>query len=319
MSDMAFQYPIKRLVLSHSARSSFRRCTRIFEFGKMFGDGSRDDEMFAAEVGKCLHEGMQNYLIYKDENRAIVAMLATYPHHLEFLKPENHYNRSLEACYVTLMELIHSPIVDRYELIHIKSSDGITHPAVEVPFAIEILNSPFPLPVFFVGFIDAVLYDKVDDRYLVTDIKTTRMNITDYSARYEYDEQTVPYGIVLEHVLGKKIDEFKVSYLSVYIDLMEPKVSMYPFTKTQDHIYDWHRGLCEDIARISTYYKNQWWPRATNGETCFSFNKPCFFAEYCSNRNPTITERLVGGNIREGLFHDNQEPWVEAKLEWMEA
>lgn len=319
MNDMTFQYPIKNLALSHSSRSSFRRCTRLLEFGKMYGDGDRSEEMFAAECGKALHEGYQEYLISKNENSAIMKFLVAYPHNLEFSRPENHHNRSLEACYATLMELIRSPITDRYQLIHIKTRFGDTKPAVEVPFAIQILGSPFPLPVWFVGFIDAILYDKVDDRFLVTDIKTTRMNITDYSARYEYDEQTVPYGIILEHILGKKIDEFKVSYLSAYIDLLEPKISMYPFTKTQDHIYDWFRGLCEDIGRISKYYKNQWWPRATNGETCFSFNKPCFFAEYCSNRDPTITERLVGGNIREGLFHDGQEAWVEAKLEWMEA
>lgn len=272
--------------------------------------------MFAAECGKALHEGFQEFLTNKSEEKAIMAFLIHYPHQMEFAKPENHYNRSLEACYATLMELIRSPIVDRYELIHIATRFGDTRPAVEVPFAIEISNSPFPLPVYFVGFIDAILYDRVDDRYLVTDIKTTRMNITDYSARYEYDEQTVPYGIVLEHILGKKIDEFKVSYLSAYIDLLEPKVSMYPFTKTPDHIYDWHRGLCEDIGRISGYYKNQFWPRATNGETCFSFNRACFFLDYCSNRNPFITERLVGGTIREGLFHNDEQAWIEATLEW---
>lgn len=316
-----YQYPVLRLVLSHSARSSFRRCTRLLEFGKMFGDGDRREEMFAAECGKALHVGFQHYLIHKDENEAIMAFLMAYPHDMEFSRPENHYNRSLEACYITLMELIRSPIGDRYELIHIKTQlyGNPVLPAIEVPFAIKITNSPMPIPVWFVGFIDAILYDKVDDVYLVCDIKTTRMNITDYSVRYEYDEQTVPYGIVLEHILGKKISEFKVSYLSAYIDTLEPKVAMYPFTKTDDHVYDWFRGLSEDIGRISRYYKGQWWPRATNGETCFSFNKPCFFADYCSSRDPAVIERLVGGNIREGLFHDDQKPWVVAELEWMEV
>lgn len=319
MSDVVeFQYPIKWLALSHSSRSSFRRCTRLLEFSKMYGDSEEKEEMFAAECGKALHVGFQDYLIFRDEDQAVYKFILAYPHELEFARDENHRNRSMEACYATLMELIRSPLLDRYELIHIKTRFGDTRPAVEVPFAIEIVGSPFPLPVWFVGFIDAILYDKVDDTYLVDDIKTTRMNITDYSARYEFDEQTVPYGIILEHILGKQIDQFKVSYLSAYIDLLEPKVSMYPFTKTRDHINDWHRGLCEDIARISRYYRKQWWPRATNGETCFSFNKPCWFADYCSNRNPDIIRRLVGGNIREGLFHDGQPAWIEAKLDWID-
>lgn len=314
---MTFQYPIKNLVLSHSGRSSFRRCTRLLEFSKLFGDAEARDEQFAAECGKALHVGFQSFLVHRDEVRAVFEFMVAYPHSLEYLKPENQ-SRSLEACFVTLMELIHSPVVDRYELINIKTRFGDERPAIEVPFAIQITNSPLPIPVWFVGFIDAVLYDKVDGVYLVDDIKTTRMKIVDYSARYEYDEQTVPYGIVLEHLLGKKIDEFKVSYLSAYIDILEPRVAMYPFTKRQEHISDWYMGLCEDIERIGKYYKRQYFPRATNGETCFSFNKPCWFLDYCSSRDPVVINNMLGGKVRDGLFHDNQEPWVVAQLEWKE-
>jgi hypothetical protein len=315
---MSFQYPVKNLVLSHSGRSSFRRCARLLEFGKLYGDSDDRDEMFAAECGKALHVGFQSFLVDRSEEWAIFKFLIAYPHELEFNKPENS-SRSLEACFITLMELIHSPLVDRYELIHIKTRFGTEKPAIEVPFAIGITGAPLPVPVWFVGFIDAILYDKFDDRYLVSDIKTTRMRIADYSARYEFDEQCVPYGIILEHILQKKIDEFKISYLSAYIDILEPKVAMYSFNKTQDHIHDWYRGLCEDIGRVGKYYKNQWFPRATNGETCFSFNKPCWFNDYCSHRDPEIIQRMVGGNIREGLFHDDQQPWIVAELPWMEV
>jgi len=316
---MTFQYPIKQLVLSHSARSTARSCMRKFEFSKMYGDPSEKEEMYAAEVGKALHEGFQNFLIHKDETKAVFAMMMAFPFELEYAKDENQRNRPFEAVYATLMELIRSPVVDRYELVKIKTQWGEEKHAVEVSFAIEIVGAPLPIPVWFVGFIDAILYDRLEDRYLVTDIKTTRVNIVDYSVRYEFDEQTVPYGIILEHILGKKIDEFKVSYLSAYIDLLEPKVSMYPFVKTQEHINDWFIGLCEDINRIGRYYKKQFFPRATNGDVCYSYNKPCWFATYCSNRNPEITNRLIGGIPRDGLFHDGQEPWIVAQLDYQEV
>lgn len=317
---MTFQYPIDKLILSHSSRSTFRRCTRQFEFSKLFGEGSKKDEMFAAEVGKSLHAGFQEYLISRDENQAIMKFLLSYPLAMEYNKPEYSYNRSLEACYVTLMELINSPTADRYELIHIKTQleGNPTLPAIEVPFAFEIKGAPLPIPVWFVGFIDAILYDKQDDIYIVNDIKTTRINVLDMSPRYEFDEQTVPYGIVLEQMLGRKISQFKVSYLSAYIDLMDPKVSMYQFIKTEDHIYDWYRGLCEDIGRIGKYYNNQYFPRTTNGEVCFSYNKACYFAEFCPIRDPEIIAKLTGGEVREGLFHDGQQPWISAQLDWME-
>jgi hypothetical protein len=283
----------------------------------MYGDSDAKEEMFAAECGKALHVGFQNFLIQRDENTAVFKFLLAYPLELEYQKPENS-SRSLEACFITLMEAIRSPVVEQYDLIHIKTKFGDTRPAIEVPFAIEITNSPMPIPVWFIGFIDAILYDKFNDKYIVTDIKTTRVVIKDYSTRYEFDEQTVPYGIVLEHLLGVKIEEFKVSYFSAYIDILEPKVAMYPFNKTQDHIHDWYRGLCEDIGRIAKYYKSKWFPRATNGDTCYSFNRPCWYADYCSYRDPEVIARMVGGNIRNGLFPQNIEPWIISKLDYME-
>lgn len=309
-------YPLKNLTLSHSSRSSFRRCARLLEFGKFYGDSSEREEAFAAECGTALHVGFQNYLIYREENRAVFAFLLAYPHHLEFMRPENHYNRSLEACYATLMELLRSPILDQYELVYINTRFGDTRPAIEVPFAIELTNSPIDLPTYFIGFIDAILFDKYSGTYLVDDIKTTRVRITDYSARYEFDEQTVPYAIILEHILNQPINELRVSYLSAYIDLTEAKVSMYNFTKTQDHIQDWYRGLCEDIGRIAKYYKKEWFPRATNGDTCFSYNRACYFNDYCSSRDPKIITRMLNNKVREGLFPENKEPWIMAQLEW---
>lgn len=317
---MTFQYPANKLVLSHSTRSSFRRCCRLLEFNKLFGDGERDDEMFAAEVGKALHAGFQHYMIHKDESNAVFEMMVNYPHHLEHIKPENHYNRSLEACYFTLMTMIAQNSLDNLELVHVKTQlpGNPIMPGVEVPFAFEIIGAPLPIPVWFVGFMDMILYDKYKDRYLVSDIKTHRINASDMSAKYQFDEQTVPYGIILEHILGREIEEFDVNYNSVYIDMTDAKASPYEFTKTKENVDDWYRGLCEDIGRIGKYYENQWFPRATNGDTCFSWNKPCWFFNECSNRDPAISARLVGGANRPGLFHDDQLPWVTVKLEWRE-
>lgn len=318
---MTFQYPVDKLVLSHSTRSSFRRCPRLLEFNKLFGDGSRDDEQFAAEVGKALHAGFQHYMVTKDEDAAIWEFMLKYPHHLEYIKPENHYNRSLEACYITLMTMIQRNELDGLELVHVKTQleGNPILPAVEVPFAFEIVNAPMPIPVWFVGYTDLILYDKRNERYVVDDIKTHRINVNDMSGKYRYDEQTVPYGIILEHMLGREISELEVVYNSVYIDLLDPKSTIYEFTKTKEDIHDWYRGLCEDIKRISGYYGKQWFPRATNGDTCFSFNKPCWYLDECSDRDPEISARLVGGNNRAGLFHDGQLPWVTVKLEYMEV
>jgi len=320
MTQLLSNYPTKALVISHSSRSSFRRCARIFEFSKLYGDRDDRSEAFAGDVGNALHRGFQEYLISKDEKQAVLKFLMAYPTEIEYNDPRNS-PRSLEASYATLQELIRSPIVDEYELVKIKTRFGDERPAIEVPFAIEIIGSPFPIPVYFVGFIDAILFSKIKKTYMVDDIKTTRLSLLDMSARYEFDEQTVPYGIILEQVLGHEIGEFDVSYLSAYIDLLEPRVRLYPFTKNTGHINDWYVGLCDDIGRMWRYYKNEFWPRATNGDTCLAFNRACYFLEYCSFRDPSVLSRMINGIIRDEnkLFHDDQEPWIMTKLQYVEA
>lgn len=313
---MTFQYPIKRLVLSHSSRSTYKRCERQFEFSKMYGDPVRKQEAFAAGVGKALHAGTQEFLSSGDENKACMALLTNFPYETEFEKYDN-VGRGLEACFASLMNMI-SAVGDRYELVHIKTQlpGNPVKPAIEVPFAFEIVNAPLPIPVYFVGFIDAILKDKVEKTILVNDIKTHRLAADDLSPRYQFDEQTVPYGIVLEHILGRKITEFDVSYLSAYIDLLNPKSQFLPFTKTEESTHDWYKGLCEDIARIGRSYRETWFRRSTDGSVCYSFNKPCWFANECSIRDPAIISRILDTNIRETLFHDDQLPWITAKLEF---
>src|SRR3546814_8140567 len=51
---------------------------------------------FAAEAGKCLHEGFQNFLIHQSEEQAIWALLESFPYELEYYETKN--DRSLEAC-----------------------------------------------------------------------------------------------------------------------------------------------------------------------------------------------------------------------------
>lgn len=311
-------FPVEQLVLSHSARSLFRNCTRKFEFSKMYGDSpALREDSFPGAVGTCLHEGFQNFLATRDETKAMTAMLLSYPHDMEYQDSANSA-RSVEACYATLAAMVNSPVAHAYELVKIRLADGREVGAVEVPFVLVLRNTPLSIPVYFVGFIDAILYNRAENKYIIVDIKTTRQYIGDMSARYEYDEQTLPYGIVLEHILGRQIDQFEVAYLSAFIDLMEPKVALYKYTKTQDHIHDWMRGLNDDILRISKYMNQGWFPRSTNGEACMSFKRPCFFIEYCAFRDQQQITKMLQATPRKGFFHDGKEPWITAELDMKE-
>lgn len=329
MSAMAekFSYPLQFLVLSHSTSSTYHSCARKLEFKKFYGvqkveldDFGFPRENFEADVGSALHVGSQDYFVNMDEDQAIYKMAMEYPIRAEMSQPNSY--RSLEAAYATLMAIIRSPIVNRYEIIQIavKQADGsvINRPAVEVPYVIEITGSPLQIPVFHVGLIDAIFFDKVENKYIVVDIKTHRDNTSDLSLRYEYDEQTIPYGLILEHILGHSITEFVTGYLSCYVDMSDPKVRLYEFNKSQDHIKDWFIGQCTDIKHIATYMKNQWFPRATNGATCMAFRRRCSFAEICAYRDPIALSRMIEGEPRDTLFHDGKEPWISVQIPYVE-
>lgn len=316
-------YPLTMLVLSHSSRESFRSCARKLEFRQFYGEPrNQDDDNFAGDVGNALHRGLATWLTTYSETRAMFAMLQAFPYDSEYLKSYQS-DRGLEACVATMDCLFQSGLLLSYEIAKIKLADGRIVDCIEVPFAIEITGAPLDVPVWFVGYIDCILYDRVHDRYVVVDLKTTRQKNNDMFVRFEWDEQVIPYGIVLEHALGKTIEELDVSYFSVYIDLMHPKPEMYPVKKTQEHLHDWHLGLCDDIERIAKYYKMQWFPRATSGSTCLSWNRRCYFYDECAYRKPEALNRIIQGEPRKTLFRADRktgkvtEPWITTSLPYI--
>lgn len=306
-------YPVDKLILSHSSRGLFRDCARKFEFIKLYTAMVEKDDDFAAQVGKAIHAGFQTWLVTQDEDQALFQMLLAYPHDLEPLG-KNNYQRSLEATTATMLALMNSHLVQPYEIAKIRDSNGETRDAIEVPFAIEITDSDFPLPVWYVGFIDCILFNRLENRYIVVDIKSTRQYLEDFEPKYRYDEQCIPYGIILEHALGLEIGQITVSYLTCFIDLEEPKVQLHDFIKDEDSIYDWHRGLAEDIELMARYFKDHWWKRVTNGSGCVSWNRKCSFSEVCYERKVSVLKRMIQFEARSGLFHDDTVPWVTAKL-----
>lgn len=282
----------------------------------MFGTPGFKIPNFAGDVGNALHRGFGTWLAYRDANLAMFSMAKAFPFEDEYLIP-SQAGRSFEACFSAMEALMGSELLADYEVALIRAQDGLVKPAIEVPFAIRITGAPLPIPVWFVGYIDVILRHVRTGVYGVTDLKTTRQQVKDVDAKYQYDEQTIPYGIILEHILGQTIDVFDVNYLHVYIDLLEPTIQMPHFTKAKNDISDWHRGLCDNIKRIHGYMEQQWFPRATNGDICFSYNTPCQFSDICSFRDPEVLSRMIQGTPRTELFRSGEEPWITAELPYL--
>ncbi len=308
-----FLYNIDRLRLSASTLNTFRSCPRKMEFRKFYKHASDPEENLPGDVGNALHRGYQSYLIHRDKDKAIYDMMMAYPIHLNS-NPVNA--RSIEACYATLQLMMNTPAFLEYEIAQVKCLDGKTRPAVEVAFEIDIKNfsvsSYKNVPVTYVGFIDAILYDRMLNEYIVMDIKTTRYNLSDMTPVYMFDDQCIPYAIVLERVLGHAIDSLNIKYMSVYVDIKEPKTRIYPFVKGKDDIADWARSLYIDLQDMKRFSDLHWFKR--NHNSCVSFNRTCAFFEICNKRDVQGIQRFLLMND-EAYVEKKIDPWIKMELE----
>lgn len=312
-------YPtVNEILLSHSSLRSFASCPRKFEFRKIYANNDREESL-AGEIGKCLHTGYQSFLAYKDRERAIQDFMFAYPMQIySDSRRKDKINVSIEACYATLMKMLDSQILMEYEVAHIICKDGAKRPAIEVPFKIRIkdffitMPNGDKVPVYYIGYVDAILFDIMEQDHIVSDIKTTRSWVDDRTGNFIFDDQCIPYSIVLEHMLGKPIHGFKFKIIDVYIDIANPKVRLYSFNKSRDLIEDWARGLLMSLKELQAYLDMQWFRR--NGNACFVYNRNCQFMEMCQIRDPrTIMEYMEMEKVKTGF--STIDPWVEFEME----
>jgi hypothetical protein len=311
-------YPhVTRLRLSSSSLDLFESCARKLEFRKFYRHSQRERSI-SAEAGIALHNGFQKWLTTQNEEAAIVEFMLSYPVDLDDGSVKN--DRPLEACYAMLMAMIKSVKLGEYEIATIKCIDGIERPAIEVPFEIEIegfvLNDDggeSPVLVSYIGYIDAILYHRIKQIFGVFDIKTHRDNSNDLTAKFAFDDQPMPYGIVLDNMLGGQLDNFEVSYISCYIDLLEPECRVYSFPKSKLDIEDWAKTFYHQLQQIKMFANMGWFPR--RGSSCMNFRRPCQFFSICDSRRHETLQKMILGNQAPVTDQDNEfKPWVKFKL-----
>lgn len=315
------------LRVSYSSLNLFSGCARKFEFTKLYPRRARDYDNFAADVGTSLHRGYQNYLEFQDDDRALWALLESYPYELAWDQEKDE--RSLEAAVITLEAMIASADMNAWEVAKIiKPAPTPENPlatatvaAIEVPFELRLKGITLPdgRGIAITGFIDAILKNRHMDYFRTTDIKTHRRWAKDLgqkarmdTAKYKYDTQQVPYGIVLEHIQGLPVDRFEVMYLDTFIDVAEPQISLYPFWKDQQDVQEWLMNTVLKCQQIQRFMEMDYFPRTDGG--CLSWQKPCYYMEPCQSRNRTAIEAW----FLEGQTPKHPEyttPWILGEID----
>lgn len=314
----------KVLRISHSSRRLGHSCWRKFQFRKLFEHGVREESL-AASRGNALHKGIQHYLVHRDEDRAVVEYMLNYPIHL---CQDSSHPDSLEAGYSTLMDMINSTPLLANELATVNCLDGVVRPAIEVPFEIilegfTLRDGEEPWTVAYVGYIDAIFYNRHTGEFTVVDVKTTQRKNMNPDALYFFSEQCIPYGLVLEYMQGHEIQGFEVQYLSCQVDLLEPNCQVHAYSKSRDDIEDWFRGLLVDLANLRMFVDMDWFPRSGGGDSCMAWNRKCPYFDLCGVRDPAMVQSLLRAEneraaLDEALWsktgREEFVPWVQFRL-----
>lgn len=313
---MTFHHKIQSLRLSHSSLGLLHSCPRKLEFRKFYLHPARDDSTEAG-AGRAIHSGYQEYLKSQDRDMAAFEMMMNYPFSLN---AEEDHDRSVYATYATLNALIDAAPLVEYEVATLNVDDKELA-AIEVPFEFEIENFNLSeqegeyIPVTYVGKIDAVLFNRASGEYGVFDIKTHRRKLNDLTPMYMFDEQCIPYALVIERLLGHELESITARYIAAYVDILNPKIGIYPFPKTREAIEDWAKGLAVDLQQIKMFYNAGWFRR--NSNACLNFNRKCSFIDLCHSRDAeTIQNIILAGSEGEPEKADHfGEPWVKMKLD----
>lgn len=317
-----------KIRVSYSSLGTFESCPRKFEFSKIYPKIARNQEdNYAADVGKALHAGYQEYLTSKSRDSATWEFMRVFPYQGEFMQSNDY--RGFDASLNTLDEMMDYIQMDEFRLAQIRRpltpaeiADGLTEapivPAIEVPFeidfhGIEVLpceRYPFGATFSVIGYIDAIMQNLMTNHFRTVDVKTSRMKLNDSTGKFRFDGQQIPYGIVVEHVAGETVESFEVIYFDCYIDLLEPKISLYKFLKTGLDVQEWGMNKVIQFQQIAQFIGADYFPRTDSG--CMFYNNPCRYLDACQSRDRKSLEAWFAMDGQ--VVADDFQPWIVASL-----
>lgn len=324
---------MKNFHASYSSMNVASSCWRKLELDKFYPKRSRaQEDWYAADVGSALHAGFQSYLIDENREQAEWKFMRAFPFVEEWSQPNDY--RSFDAAFATLHEMMDSMQMGEYALAKIRRPwspkeiadskelgvdltlvESPIVPAIEVPFEIRFKGMELSdgRGISFIGYIDAIMQKHATGVFRTLDIKTSRMHLSDATGKYMFNSQQVPYGIVVDHVAQGIVDSFEVLYLDCYIDLLEPKVALYPFTKYREDVNEWALNKVIQFEQLIRFERDGYFPRTDGG--CLFFNKPCRYLDICHERDRESLESWFLMGEEPASDREEFHPWIIADIE----
>jgi hypothetical protein len=231
--------PENSIKLSYSQYTVFKGCPYRWHLTyqkKMYPFSASIDTVF----GTALHETLQEYLTLLfnsgikasnslDFNEFLLASLKkAYKDEIEKNEGKHFTTKDLLGSYYDDGILILNWIrKNRVKLFDVKNTDLV---GTEIPILLPIQDR-----IWFTGFVDVILYDKIEKKYTIIDIKTSKEGWKDYAKK---DELKISQLLLYKRFFSK---QFEVSEDDIDVKFMicKRKVwedSPYPIPRVQHFI-----------------------------------------------------------------------------------
>lgn len=285
--------------LSHSGLGNLLTCPRRYQLNKRFAAPDFEwDTGLPAVGGQAIHEYLQAKAIGASDDEATIAFFYAYDFNVEAQDSDkNRRERALEACLYSAQHAAELLAFDPAEVAQI-NVNGELRPAIETKFNLVIAHDSFQFEYHYRGAIDLVRYRLFGNQFIASDFKTHR-NYRDggddnMEHKYKWDDQLIPYGLVIQHLQGGEFSAFQNTYYSLFVDINEPILKEYSFHRTREDVDRWVKKMLLIIGQIEQYGNDETWPRTGRG--CDFFNNRCKFYKHCHLEDHDILQDALLGD-----------------------
>lgn len=281
------------LRVSYSSNLDLHACPRYYQLSRLEAAKHQD---FSSNVtfayGHAVGEGIQEFLIHRDLNKAIWTM---FIHWEVGLFDENEAQRkSFFHAVAALMEfagLCDTGLLEEYEVVWFNGK-----PAAELSFRITFPQSTYR------GYIDLVLRHKITGELLILELKTSSANYVNHYA-YKNSAQAIGYSVILDKI-APGTTSYSVLYL-VQLTKLE-RFETFEFPKTYHQRALWIKDRIWDeniiIGLIKFYGNYGIWP--THGESCTRFGRACQYMDTCHLQTEHLMSPLRENQLVEDKEYD---------------
>jgi hypothetical protein len=222
------------------------------------------------DFGGIVGFGVQDWLSFRDMRRTLLRMLSKWQRELE----EDSEKKQGKTFFHAVNAVEKFPTFAMEEFGDYKLVDINGKAATELGFIISCGDN-----FYYRGYMDALLYSGVANRFAVLENKTTASQANE--AMWANSNQGLSYSVVVDKIANligaPPTDSYDVIY-SVY-KTSEKKWEAFRVQKNYTEKAEWLQQILLDISILQMYDNANAWPK--HGEHCYNFFRQCEYYGVC--------------------------------------